>query len=103
MGRTAVMGEYVWGAQQRFRLRLGPLSRAQFNNFLPGGEALRQLMAAVKTYVGEEKAWDVQLVLRREDLPTTKLGQSGRMGLSTWMGAPRTDVDADQVILRPVG
>lgn len=103
MGRTAVMGEYVWGAQQRFRLRLGPLSRAQFNNFLPGGEALRQLMAAVKTYVGEEKAWDVQLVLRHEDLPTTKLGQSGRMGLSTWMGAPRTDVDADQVILRPVG
>jgi type VI secretion system protein ImpH len=103
MGLTAVMGEYVWGAQQRFRLRLGPLTQAQFNHFLPGGEALRQLVAAVKTYAGEEKAWDVQLVLKRTEVPTTKLGQAGRMGLSTWMGEPRRGADADHVILRPAG
>ncbi len=103
LGLTTVTGEYVWGSQQRFRLRLGPLSRAEFNNFLPGGEALRQLVAAVKTYVGEEKAWDVQLVLKRAEVPATRLGQNGRMGLSTWMGQPRQDVDADQVVLKPVG
>lgn len=103
LGRTAVIGEYVWGSQQRFRLRLGPLSRGQFGNFLPGGEALRQLVSAVKTYVGEEKAWDVQLVLKRDEVPTMKLGQAGRMGLSTWIGEPRRDVDADHVILRPAG
>lgn len=103
LGLTTVTGEYVWGSQQRFRLRLGPLSRAEFNNFLPGGEALRQLVAAVKTYVGEEKAWDVQLVLKRSDVPATRLGQNGRMGLSTWMGQPQQDVDADQVVLKPVG
>ncbi|RUL77715.1 type VI secretion system baseplate subunit TssG [Dyella choica] len=103
LGLTAVLGEYVWGAQQRFRLRLGPLTRAQFNNFLPGGEALRQLMAAVKTYVGEEKAWDVQLVLKRDEVPTTRMGQSGRMGLTTWLGQRQEQTDADQVVLRPVG
>lgn len=103
LGLTAVTGEYVRGCQQRFRLRLGPLSRAEFNNFLPGGEALRQLIAAVKTYVGEEKAWDVQLVLKREDLPATKLGQNGRMGLTTWMGKPSRDGDVDDVVLKPVG
>ena len=103
LGLTAVMGESVWGAQQRFRLRLGPLNRAQFNNFLPGGEALRQLVAAVKTYIGEEKAWDVQLVLNREEVPVTRLGHAGRLGLSTWMGQRQHDGDADQVILRPVG
>ena len=103
LGLTAVMGEHVWGAQQRFRLRLGPLNRAQFNNFLPGGEALRQLVAAVKTYVGEEKAWDVQLVLKRADIPMTRLGKSGRMGLNSWMGAPQHDDDAADVVLRPVG
>jgi len=103
LGLTAVLGEYVWGAQQRFRLRLGPLTRAQFNNFLPGGEALRQLVAAVKTYVGEEKSWDVQLVLKHDEVPTTRLGQSGRMGLSTWLGERREPTDADQVVLRPVG
>jgi len=103
LGRTAVLGGYVWGSQQRFRLRLGPLTRAEFNNFLPGGEALRQLVAAVRTYVGDEKAWDLQLVLQRAEVPSTRLGQSGRMGLSTWMGAPRRDADPDHVILQPVG
>ena len=103
LGLTAVLGEYVWGAQQRFRLRLGPLTRAQFNNFLPGGEALRQLVAAIKTYIGEEKAWDVQLVLKHDDVPAIRLGQSGRMGLSTWLGHRQTRTDADDVVLRPVG
>lgn len=103
LGSTAVVGEYVWGAQQRFRLRLGPLTRAQFNNFLPGGEALRQLVAAVKTYVGEEKAWDVQLVLKHEEIPTTRMGQAGRMGLTTWLGQPQRKADNDDVVLRPVG
>ncbi|GAB2549018.1 type VI secretion system baseplate subunit TssG [Rhodanobacter koreensis] len=103
MGRTAVMGEYVWGSQQRFRLRLGPLTRAQFNNFLPGGEALRQLVAAAKTYVGEEKAWDVQLVLKQAEVPVTRLGQAGRMGLSTWLGRLQQSADADHVVLKPVG
>lgn len=102
LGRTAVLGEYVWGAQQRFRLRIGPLDQFEFNRFLPGGEALRQLVAAVKTYVGEEKAWDVQLVLKRDEVPATRLGRSGRIGLSTWMGTLRDDDrDADQVVLRP--
>lgn len=103
LGLTTVTGESVWGSQQRFRLRLGPLSRAEFNNFLPGGDALRQLVAAVKTYVGEEKAWDVQLVLKCADVPVTRLGQDGRMGLTTWMGSPQQDGDVDHVVLKPVG
>lgn len=103
MGRTTVMGNAVWGAQQRFRLRLGPLNYAQFSNFLPGGSALRQLVAMVKTYVGEEKAWDVQLILNKEDVPRTRLGKSGRMGLSTWIGSQLPLQDVDHVVLKPVG
>jgi len=103
LGLTAVAGERVWGAQQRFRLRLGPLSRSEFDNFLPGGEALRQLVAAVRTYVGEEKGWDVQLVLKQAEVPATRLGRSGRMGLNTWMGKLQRAVDAADVVLRPVG
>ncbi len=103
MGLTTVLGTHVWGSQQRFRLRLGPLTRVQFNNFLPGGEALRQLVAAVRTYVGDEKAWDVQLVLKHTEVPDTRLGHAGRMGLTTWLGQLRKHTDVDDVILRPAG
>ena len=45
----------------------------------------------------------LQLVLKKADVPTSRLGQSGRMGLSTWMGQPQRDGDADDVVLKPVG
>ena len=32
-----VLGDAAWDAQARVRLRLGPLSRAQYDAFLPGG------------------------------------------------------------------
>lgn len=103
IGRTTVMGATVWGAQQRFRLKLGPLSLEQFNNFLPGGAALRQLVALVKTYAGEEKAWDLQLVLKKAEVPALRLGRSGRMGLSSWMGTLHPSEDVEDVVLKPVG
>ena len=103
LGRTAVIGEHVWGAQQRFRLRLGPLSRGQFEHFLPGSTALAQLVATVRRYIGDEKVWDVQLVLARDQVPATRLGRGGRLGLTTWLGRRREHTDADQVVLKPVG
>lgn len=104
LGQTTVIGEYVWGGQQRFRIRLGPLSRREFNKFLPGGEALKQLVAAVRSYVGDEKAWDLQLVLKREYVPAIKLGKSGQLGLTSWMSPMQPAIDdQDDVILKPVG
>jgi type VI secretion system protein ImpH len=103
LGRTAVLGEQVRGAQQRFRLRVGPLGRGEFNRFLPGGEALKQFVAAVKLYVGEEKGWDLQLVLKQEEVPLTHLGKTGRMGFNTWMGRYAKSPQADEVVLKPVG
>lgn len=102
LGQTAVLGAQVRGGQQRFRLRLGPLDRLQFHRFLPGGEALKQLTAAVRAYAGDEKAWDVQLVLHAHDAPVAQLGRQGRMGMTTWMGKPRHGAEVDDVILHPM-
>jgi type VI secretion system protein ImpH len=102
IGRTAVLGAHVRGAQQRFRLRIGPLAQHEFNRFLPGSEALKQLSAAVRTYVGDEKGWDLQLVLKKDDVPLTHLGRAGRMGLNTWLGRYAKDRDADEAVLNGV-
>lgn len=102
LGQTAVIGAYVRGAQQRFRIRLGPMDGPRFDRFLPGGDSLAQLTAAIRTYVGDEKVWDVQLVLKKDDVPLTHMGRSGRLGLSSWIGRYRAPRDADQVVLRTV-
>ena len=95
------MGESVWGAQQRFRLRIGPLDGAQFNHFLPGGEALEQLVAAVKTLCrrGEGVGRAAGAETRRD--PRHPARSTGRMGLTTWIGRPQRCTDDDEVVLRP--
>lgn len=103
MGRNATLGAHVRGAQQRFRLRLGPLSLSEFNRFLPGGEALDELVAAVRLYAGDEKGWDVQLVLKRQEVPAMHLGRAGRMGFNGWMGRYPKPADADEVVVAPLG
>lgn len=102
LGRSAVLGAQVRGCQHRFRLRIGPLDLPTFRQWLPGGRALAQLTAAVRGYVGDAQAWDVQLLLRADQVPRMHLGRSGRLGLDSWMGQRAWSVaDADEVVVRP--
>lgn len=102
LGQTSVLGAQVRGAQQRVRLRLGPLTREQFQRLLPGTQAMKTLTAAVRSYLGDAVGWDVQLVLRASEVPRTHLGIGGRLGLDSWLGQRDFDLaDADEVVLHP--
>jgi len=56
----------------------------------------------IRNYVGDELAWDVQLILRREEVPLLNLGRSSRLGWTTWLGIRRDETDADDLILDPL-
>lgn len=99
LGVGVVLGSRVWDRQHKFRLRLGPLSRAQYEAFLPGGSALPRLLALVRQYLCFELDWDVRLVLRRDEVPGTTLGRSVRLGWTTWLGRPRGAGDPDPLTL----
>lgn len=104
LGVDSVVGAQVRGAQQRVRIRLGPLPRIAFQRFLPGGQALRQLTAAVRTYLGDEFGWELQLLLKADEVPTPHLARNSRLGLDTWLGRRAWSIaDADEVVLRPSG
>ncbi len=69
-----VVGDEAWDAQARVRLRLGPLTRAQFDAFLPGGDAHAPLRALARLYADDETGVDAQLVLARDDVSPCVLG-----------------------------
>ncbi|MCS6996977.1 MAG: type VI secretion system baseplate subunit TssG [Casimicrobiaceae bacterium] len=102
LGRGAVAGERVLDVQHRFRIRIGPLTYEAFERFLPGREAFVQLRDFVRNYIGMELAWDAQLILRREQVPTARLGAFVRLGWSSWLAMPseRRLRDADEVFLQ---
>jgi type VI secretion system protein ImpH len=89
LGVGAVVGNEVWDQQSRVRIQLGPLTLDQYKDFLPGGEADRQLRAFTRFYAGGECDVEVQLILRRDEVPFCDLtaddGEGLQLGWTTWI------------------
>ncbi len=99
LGRDTLIGDRVWECQHKFRIKMGPLDLEQFRRMLPSGDGLAELAAWVRGYVGAVLAWEVQLVLKAEEIPELQLGGPNRLGWSTWLKSGPLRQDADQVIL----
>jgi type VI secretion system protein ImpH len=99
LGENAVVGARVWDCQTRFRVEIGPLTLAEYERFLPGGESLRRLRDWVLNYVGYELSCEMHLVLKREEVPAVRLGAAGRLGWTSWIGRRREPTDATDLHL----
>lgn len=86
LGR-AVVGNAVYDPQGRVRLRLGPLTRRQFDALLPGGADHPRLRALARLYVDEALGVEAQLVLARGEAPGATLGAAGApaLGRGSWL------------------
>lgn len=105
LGQTASVGSKVWSRTAKFRLRIGPLTRDQYERFLPGTPGWERLEAIVRTYIGDTLDWDVQLVLKGEEVPRSKLGGMTRLGQTSWVDMRSDDdtprQDAEDLFLTP--
>lgn len=86
LGETTRVGTQVWDRQSRFRVVVGPLTLAQYRQFLPGGDNLERLSQLVRRYAGPALQWDVRLVLREPDRRAAILGVAGMVGLTSNLG-----------------
>lgn len=100
LGATCFAGDTIWAAHLKFRLRFGPLGWSDYHSLLPSGEAYRRVADWVVSYVGDELFWEMQLVLRRTDVPECRLGGGVLLGWSTWLGVPATDRDVDDLVFQ---
>jgi type VI secretion system protein ImpH len=105
LGVDVVTGERVWDVQGKFRVRLGPLGYERFSEFLPDRapvprrKAFFLLVHLVRLYAGPEFDFDVQLVLKAEDVPACRLGEGGsRLGWDTWVRTAPFPRDADDAV-----
>ncbi len=102
LGRGAVLGASVWDVQHKFRIVIGPLPWERFTSLLPGGSPLAQLRALVRQYVGFEFSWDLQMILRRADVPAWRLAAQpgvGLLGRTSWLNGPKRNRDAADLVM----
>ncbi|HTG44428.1 MAG TPA: type VI secretion system baseplate subunit TssG [Verrucomicrobiae bacterium] len=99
LGSSVIVGTRIWSCQMSFRLRMGPMKLAAFHRLLPSSPSSRRLTDWVKLYSGEEFTWDVQLVLAKEEVPSTQLGRSAQLGWTTWLKTQPFEKDSEDVVL----
>ncbi|MBL8294643.1 MAG: type VI secretion system baseplate subunit TssG [Bryobacterales bacterium] len=104
LGFGAVVGDEVWDQQSRVRLRLGPLSGERYEDFLPTGSAWPQIKALTKTFYGNEVEFELQLILKRADVPSVELHNPDDgalcLGWHTWLkSTPNFGRDPGDTIL----
>jgi type VI secretion system protein ImpH len=90
LSRDATIGIRVWDQQARFILRVGPLTRTEFDALLPGQPALVTLVSLVRAYAGFEHDFAVNLLLAAPEIPPLRLAGAGvekapRLGWTTWL------------------
>ncbi|MEZ4649549.1 MAG: type VI secretion system baseplate subunit TssG [Candidatus Eisenbacteria bacterium] len=102
LGQSTTIGARVWQCQQKFRVILGPMPYRVYERFLPGSEGLQRLVDLVRNYVGDELLWDVNLILEKDEVPPLRLGESGRLGWSSWIASRPLEKDDDCARFTPV-
>jgi len=87
LGAGAMAGVRLWQRDLRLRLVVGPLDRARFDAFLPGGLAARALESLLSLFTGLTLEYEVELVLLAQAVHGTTLDgdHDGRLGWDAYL------------------
>ncbi|WP_411727004.1 type VI secretion system baseplate subunit TssG [Methyloglobulus sp.] len=99
LGVSSVIGASTWQCQHKFRITMGPLSLKEYEDFLPTGKRLKNVLALVNNYVGFELNWDLNLMLKKNEVPATQLGKYGQLGWTSWLQGSARRSDANDLYL----
>lgn len=104
LGSTALVGTRVWDYGSKFRIVLGALKFAEFQDFLPTGSAYKSLISIVNFMVGEAVDFDVSLKLKAKEVPgtilTTRAKRRPMLGWTSFLKTKPFTEDDEQVILQ---
>lgn len=86
MGEGAMLGELAPDRQYHFRVVIGPVHLDEYLRFTPRGAALPELVDWVRSFVGREFQWELELRIKAESAPPAVLGGEQQLGWSGWLG-----------------
>jgi len=104
LGVSTIAGTRVWDSQSKFRIKIGPMPLEEFKTFVPEGSAFRPCSDLLRMLVGLEFDFELQLLLKADDVPACRLGASAtegpRLGWTSWLKTQEFSRDDDQVVLQ---
>jgi type VI secretion system protein ImpH len=101
LGGGAVAGDEVWDQQGRVRVRIGPLTRRRYDEFLPGGESHEALRALTRFFGNDQFDFEIQLILARDEAPVCQLDADAAplpLGWCTWLRTAPLERDPEDAV-----
>jgi len=99
LGIDSNIGSHIWTSQLKFRLEFGPLDLDEFMSLLPGSRSLSRLAAIVRNYIGDELAWDLKLLLKRDQIPSFSLDGTNKFGWTSWLHSDGRQKEYEETII----
>ncbi|MEW6643188.1 MAG: type VI secretion system baseplate subunit TssG [Pseudomonadota bacterium] len=95
LGKDLLLGSRVFSVEDKIRIRVFVRDFVQYESFLPTGAAnlSEPLADAVFFYIGDELDWEVELAIPSGAVAPVRLGQSGRLGWTTWVAPNWTSTE----------
>lgn len=110
LGRNVIVGDRVWDVESKIRIQLGPMSYAEFLDYLPDRAPRKErkkiflLAQFVRLYLGPEIDVEIQLVLKKDEVPGCRVGPGAgigsRLGWNTWSKRKPTPHDAADAVFQ---
>lgn len=103
LGQGAMLGTKYWDRTMKFRLVLGPLTWAEYQDYFPAGPLVEAIKSLILLYCGREFVCEVNPVLKKTEVPACRLGGGSRLGFSSWLKSapPATDAAEYHLTLIP--
>ncbi|WP_116136617.1 type VI secretion system baseplate subunit TssG [Trinickia diaoshuihuensis] len=95
LGATALAGERVWQRDMRVRIVVGPLRKRDYEAFLPGEARAIALERMLVLLAGITLEYEVSLVLAREEVGMSRLGEGARLGYDAFLCTRPAERDRD--------
>lgn len=116
MGVDTIVGGRTWDPSSKFRVQIGPVTWAQFERLMPTGDTLVRICQFIRSYVGLEFDFDLQVILLADEIPACELpaetasdttqgfaGIKPHLGWNTWLCSKTPARDSDDAVFHHDG
>jgi type VI secretion system protein ImpH len=100
LGMGAMLGARCWERHSRVELRIGPLTMAQYEQFLPGTGSYEALKTMLALFPSPTLEFQIRLVLRADAVKPVFLGVPGsaRLGAGAFLLTKPAIIECDELV-----
>ncbi|MET0171930.1 type VI secretion system baseplate subunit TssG [Agrobacterium vaccinii] len=102
LGQNVTAGSAIEDFSGSFRIVIGPVGYADYLALTPGSKRLAEIFAVARLFAGSGFDFDVQVILRKEDIPFCQLGATeapARLGWNSWARLAPAQKDSTDAIV----